>query len=200
MQNQFIAIAVVAVVLGMDAFSLSLGMGLRGVKLKYEIKFSAAVGILHIIMPLVGLNLGIAAGRLFGVWAAVAGAIVLAYIGIDFLVKGIREVKTTSISFQNARKILNPVQNIVADDWKAIMLLAASVSIDALTVGFGLGTLRMPILVTVITIGVIAALMTMLGFIAGRACSKIVGSYAQILGGILLLALAVKLVSEKFLM
>ena len=73
-------------------------------------------------------------------------------------------------------------------------MLAVSVSIDALTVGFGLGTLRVPIFFTVVLMGATAAVMTMAGFMGGKVFSRLVGSYAQIFGGIILLALAVKLV------
>ena len=73
-------------------------------------------------------------------------------------------------------------------------MLAVSVSIDALTVGFGLGTLRVPILLTVVIMGATAAVMTIAGFIGGRIFSRLVGSYAQIIGGMILLGLAVRLV------
>lgn len=93
MMEQFITILLVAIVLGADSFSLAMGMGLRGVSRGYELKFSSMVGIFHVIMPLVGLTLGMAAGNLLGVWAARLGAAVLAYMGGDMLWKGYKEMQ-----------------------------------------------------------------------------------------------------------
>ena len=55
-----VTIIVVAIVLGMDALSLAMGMGLRGVSRNYEMRFVLTVGILHVLMPLLGLSLGLA--------------------------------------------------------------------------------------------------------------------------------------------
>ncbi len=194
MYEQMATILLVAVVLGMDAFSLSMGMGLQGVTRKYEVKFIVIVAVLHVIMPLLGLSLGLAVGKLLGVWAACIGALILAYIGIDFLRKGYGEIKTQTYSFKDGLTALQPDKKPDSDDWWTIILLGVSVSMDALTVGFSLGTLRMPIIVTVVIMGLMAGAMTLLGFIGGRVFSRIVGSYAQIMGGIILLVLAIKLV------
>lgn len=194
MYEQITTIVLVAIVLGMDAFSLSLGMGLQGVTRKYEAKFIAIVAFLHVIMPLIGLSLGLAIGKILGVWAAWIGALILAYIGIDFLRTGYKEIKPTTHSFKEGQEILKAEQRTMADDWWTLILLGVSVSMDALTVGFSLGALKMPIAITVVIMGFIAGTMTLLGFVGGRIFSRVVGSYAQIIGGIILLILAIKLV------
>lgn len=196
MLEQYITIILVAVVLGLDAFSLSMGMGLKGVTRSFELKFSSTVGVLHIIMPLIGLSLGLAAGRLLGIWAGRVGALILAYIGLDLLLKGYKQLRPRTYQFSDRKAIMASMEGEqqTASDWWSILVLAVSVSIDALTVGFGLGTLRVPILLTVVIMGVTAAAMTMAGFWGGRIFSRLAGSYAQIAGGLILLALAVKLV------
>jgi len=77
MGEQFVTVAIIAVVLGMDAFSLALGLGLKGVSYRYEIKFSGLVALFHVFMPLMGLYLGVVSGRFLGVWAQRLGAVVL---------------------------------------------------------------------------------------------------------------------------
>ncbi|NLB88123.1 MAG: manganese efflux pump [Syntrophomonadaceae bacterium] len=194
MHENLITIILVAIVLGMDSFSLSLGMGLRGVTKRFEAKFVTIVALLHIIMPLIGLSLGLAIGEILGKWAAWIGAIILAYIGIDFLLKGYKEIKPATYTFKEGKKIFNASDKTIADDWWALILLGVSVSMDALTVGFSLGALKMPITITVLIMGFVAGIMTLLGFVGGRIFSRVVGSYAQIIGGVILLALALKLV------
>ena len=196
MIEQYITIILVAVVLGLDAFSLSMGMGLKGVARDFAVKFVATVGILHIIMPLIGLNVGLAVGQFLGIWAARVGALILAYIAVDLLLKGYRELRPQTYKFKESKQVLfsGEENGSKSSEWGSIIVLAVSVSIDALTVGFGLGTLRVPIFFTVVLMGATAAVMTMAGFMGGKVFSRLVGSYAQIFGGIILLALAVKLV------
>jgi putative Mn2+ efflux pump MntP len=187
-------IILVAIVLGADSFSLALGMALRGVSPHYEYKFSATVGLFHIIMPLIGLNIGLAAGNLLGVWASRVGALVLVGLGVDMLLKGYRSSRPRSYKFSQGKEMMKDNGNSGQEGWTAILLLATSVSIDALTVGFSLGTFKMPILLTVILMGIIAGSMTLLGFKGGKLFGRLMGSYAQMAGGIVLVLLALKMV------
>lgn len=191
--DQLITIALVAVVLGLDAFSLSLGLGLKGFSRIYGIKFASTVGILHILMPLLGLSLGLAAGKFLGVWASRLGALILFYIAIDFIIKGYRETRPQRYTIKEGKGILKQEKDSSREDWGSILLLGISVSVDALTVGFSLGTFKMPVLITATIMGIVAGFMTFLGFWGGRAFSRLVGSYAQMAGGLILMALAIKL-------
>lgn len=191
MQGELFTVLLVAIVLGADAFSLSMGMGLRGVSRRYEIRFSSMVALFHVFMPLLGLSIGMAAGKYLGVWAGRIGAVVLAYIGIEMLIKAYREIRPHSIPFNEAREYMSKSRINLGDGWVSLMLLTTSVSIDALTVGFSLGTIKAPILTTVLITGAVAGIMTMLGFKGGKIFSRLVGSYSQGIGGLVLLVLAV---------
>ncbi|MGI5911343.1 MAG: manganese efflux pump MntP family protein [Syntrophomonadaceae bacterium] len=191
--EQFITIALVAIVLGLDAFSLAVGLGLKGSSRSYSFKFAGTVGVLHIFMPLLGLNLGFAAGNLLGKWASRLGALILFYIAFDFIIKGYRDSRLQKYSFKESKEGLRKENSSIKGDWKGILILGISVSVDALTVGFSLGTFKMPVVITAIIMGCVAFIMTSLGFWGGRAFNHLVGSYAQIFGGLILMALAVKL-------
>lgn len=192
MYEQIITVSIVALVLGMDAFSLAVGMGLKGVAKSYEWKFTLTVAILHVLMPLLGLKLGLVAGAFLGIWATRLGAVVLAWLGIDLCIKAYRDKKTSVFKFSKGRENLGLAKTNYSGEWAAIGLLGISVSIDALTAGFSLGTLKMPILFTVIIMGIIAGSMTLLGFAGGRISGRWMGVYAQMLGGVVLLGLAIK--------
>ncbi|MEN6460202.1 MAG: manganese efflux pump [Syntrophomonas sp.] len=194
MYDQLITIILVAIVLGADAFSLSLGMGIKGVSRSYELRFAGMVGISHILMPLLGLGLGLAAGKFLGIWAARLGAVVLTYIGADMILKGYRSIRPQVLKFSEAREVMEEDVISTEGGWLSLLILTISVSIDALTVGFSLGTVKMPLFITVLITGVVAGSMTLLGFRGGKIFSRLVGSYAQIFGGIILVALALKMV------
>lgn len=72
-------------------------------------------------------------------------------------------------------------------------MFAASVSLDALSVGFSLGTIKADIFLTVISIGAIAGLMTGMGLVLGRILGTWLGDKAELLGGLALFLIGVKL-------
>jgi putative Mn2+ efflux pump MntP len=192
MYEQLINIILISIVLGLDAFSLSLGMGLKGVSRDYEFRFALTVGLLHILMPLMGLNLGLLAGNFLGKWAGRLGAAVLFYIAIGFIRKGYEESRVQRIKFNEKHKVFDS-SLFLNQSWKAILFLAVSVSVDALTVGFSLGTFNMPVLISSAIMGVSAGSMTLLGFCSGRIFGRLLGSCAQIFGGLILFILALKM-------
>lgn len=192
MSGQLISILLVALVLGMDAFSLALVLGLKGTSRSYAYKFAAAVAVFHVLMPIVGLTLGYTAGHLMGRWASWLGALVLAYVGVSFIREGYREVKQESLAFKQARPLLRDKQRDSPPS--NLLLLTASVSVDALATGFSLGTTQVPLLLSVLIMGLTAGAMTLLGFRSGKVLNSLVGHYAQMIGGVVLILLAIKIV------
>ncbi|NLG33659.1 MAG: hypothetical protein GX550_09080, partial [Syntrophomonadaceae bacterium] len=133
MIEQTSTIIIIAFILGLDAFSVSIGMGLTGVRRDFEFKFAGTVGVFHIFMPLIGLQLGLVVGKILGIWASRVGALVLTYIALDFLIKGYKEIKIKHFSFKDAKSILKKDCEITWGGWKNALVLGLSVSIDALT-------------------------------------------------------------------
>ncbi len=56
--EQLIPLIIMAFALGMDAFSVSLGMGMMTLKLRQILYIGMTIGIFHIIMPFIGMVLG----------------------------------------------------------------------------------------------------------------------------------------------
>lgn len=191
MLNNMLSVFAVAVALGADAFSIALGLGLSGTTRSFKVRFVGVVAILHVMMPLIGLEVGAMAGQFLGKWAAIIGAVVLAFIGVQMLKKGFESEKPIKLS-EARQKIKNTTEPSFTG-WMAVIVLGLSVSIDALTVGFGLGTARVPILYTVITTGFLAGLMTAFGWLGAKYFSEVIGRRAQIFGGLILTVLAVKM-------
>lgn len=172
-------ILALAVALGTDAFSLAIGIGLGGVRVRQLIVVSLTVLVFHIFMPLIGYFVGEWFGSM-GHIANIAGALVLIGLGL----KMIKE------SFSGDDK----EQSFVIANTMGLILLAGSVSLDALSVGFTLGTQQVNLMLAVITIGIVAGLMTAGGIILGKYVGKMLGSKAEIFGGLVLLGIGIKLV------
>ena len=184
-------VAAVAVALGTDAFSVALGLGIARVAASFRVRFVGIVGILHVLMPLIGLEVGLATGRLLGIWAGRIGALVLVWVAYDMVRKGIKNKSDSPLTqIEKSGKW----EGIPSTSLVAVFALGLSVSMDALTVGFGLGTAEVPIGISVAVIGVTAGVMTAAGFWGGRRLGKTVGRAAQALGGCVLLLIALKMV------
>lgn len=187
-----LGLVLVAMALGTDAFSLATGLALGGFRGRRALLFAGTVGVFHIIMPLTGLYLGLLLGRLLGKVAAVIGALVLAGIGGLMLWEALTTRREQGgLAVQMLRAV--PGRSGVLSGLLAILLMAGSVSLDALSVGFGLGAISVNVPLTVLTMGFIAATMTALGLLAGRRLGAYLGNRAEIAGGLILVAIGVKM-------
>ncbi len=176
----YFTVLLVSVALGIDAFSLAIGIGLTGIKKREMYILSGVITLFHIFMPLLGLSLGTYLGRIAGPVAGSIGALVLIAIGVSAIWNNLRQAEPK-------KKVID------ISSFTSLILLATSVSLDALTVGIGLGVLQADLLLTVITMGIIAGLMTMSGLLFGRALKHNIGEKAGIIGGLILIIIGLKL-------
>ena len=109
----------------------------------------------------------------------IIGAVIIIILGINML----RE------SFNN-----KSISYINLNGWQMV-LLALSVSLDPFSVGFSLGTFfSMRKTTIVLTIGIVAALMTAAGMIAGKNLGKVLGDKAEAVGGIIFMFIGLKII------
>ena len=174
---EIITILVIAFVLGIDAFSLSIGIGLCGIRRTQIYLVSATVAIFHVIMPLTGLYLGQALGTFIGPIASRVGAVVLIIIGINYLWESFKEKDPHCDTRFDGSIISRPI---------GLILMAGSVSLDALAVGFGLGAVGVDLIATVLIMGIVAGLMTLAGLVLGKRVNTSAGEKAELLGGVML--------------
>jgi putative Mn2+ efflux pump MntP len=87
------------------------------------------------------------------------------------------------------------------DVTKGFLLLTLSVatSIDALAVGLSFAFLKVNILTASLTIGVTAFLITIIGFITGRKAGEIIGKRAELIGGLILVGIGVRILLTHLL-
>lgn len=169
-----------AVALGTDAFSMCVGIGLAGVNRRQILLISFTVLLFHIFMPLAGWFVGELAGNLIGRAAAVAGAALLIYLGLKMVWTTWRD-----------RKVTEPT--VIRFSAWGLILLGISVSMDALSVGFTLGAHEVNLLLTAGVIGLMAGLMTTSGLVFGRFLGAWAGGKAQLVGGLILMGIGVRL-------
>jgi putative Mn2+ efflux pump MntP len=79
---------------------------------------------------------------------------------------------------------------------KVMLVLALATSIDAWAVGITLPILDAPLVLSMVVIGITTAVLSVLGLVAGRRFGAVLGKRLDVLGGLLLVGMGVKLVLE----
>ena len=172
-----------ALALAMDAFAVSLGLGVKmgQVSARQSFRLAWHFGFFQAGMPVVG-------------W--IAGGTVRKHIAafdhwIAFGLLLIIGTKMIKEAFEDQDQLAG------RDPSKGLSLVALSVatSIDALAVGFSFSVLRVSIWGPVGMIGCVAAGMTVLGLYLGRKAVQAarLGVAAEILGGCVLMGIGVKI-------
>jgi putative Mn2+ efflux pump MntP len=179
-----ITIFILAVGLGVDAFSVAIGIGAANDKKSWApvLRLAAAFGIFQFVMPIIGWLAGLTVVEIiasFDHWIAFA---LLALVGGKMIGEGFE-------------KESNEEREDQTRGWPMLMLSIAT-SIDALAIGFSFSVLKNPILFPAVIIGIICFLMTVTGMIFGKVLAKIFGRKVEIFGGLVLIAIGIKILID----
>ncbi|OHD67931.1 MAG: hypothetical protein A2W19_06700 [Spirochaetes bacterium RBG_16_49_21] len=182
-----ISIFIIAVALAMDAFSvcISCGMIIPDPGFRHYFRLAFHFGLFQFMMPVIGYFGGIYLGSYiesYDHWIAFG---ILVFIGL----KMIREAGARKKDEQNA------CPNDPTRGW-SLLLFAVATSIDALAVGLSLGILNRPILLPSAVIGVVCASFSIIGIAIGNRVGSLAGKRAEAVGGVMLIAIGIKIVVE----
>lgn len=176
---ELIQVILMGLALGTDAFSLSIGIGMTKICLYQTAQISCIIGFFHVIMPLIGFLLGELLGIALGEYAKYIGSFLIVIIGINMIYETTKNNKN--------------VFNTKLTGW-SLIILAFSVSIDALTVGFGLGTIGFPLYLVVGIFGFLGGIMTAIGLTFGCFIGQWFGERSEFFGGLVLILLGIKMI------
>jgi putative Mn2+ efflux pump MntP len=172
--------------LAMDSVSVSIAGGMKSqtAKITHALKVAAFFGIFQAVMPIFGWLIGEAAKGFIGSIDHWVAFILLGAIGI----KMIREALINA----GAEK-----RNIF--DTKVLLGLSIATSIDALIVGITLNLLKTPFFVSIIAIGTVTFVLSLLGFLFGKQLGFLFGKKVEIFGGITLILIGLKILIEHLI-
>ncbi|MFS0725813.1 manganese efflux pump MntP family protein [Paenibacillus sp. 1P07SE] len=170
--GQLMTIVLMAVALGMDAFSLGIGIGLKGIRLRHVLRLSCVIALFHVAMPLLGILTGNFMSGLLGQVATTAAGVLLFLLGAHMVYHSLRPGSESSIDHRSL--------------W-GTLLLGLTVSVDSFSVGVSLGMFSANMLLTVLMFGLFGGLMSIIGLLIGRRAGGSLGDYGEACGGIILL-------------
>lgn len=189
-----------AVGLSMDAFAVSIGNGLsmKKISLKKALPIALSFGLFQALMPLIGYFLGSAFESIIKQWDHYIALVFLGFIGGKMIFDGIKEI----VADKKGERDDNAEKEAKSDDEKSLsfgklMIQAVATSIDALIVGVSFAALPdVNIWLAISLIGVITFSLSMIGVFAGKKFGELLGSKAEVLGGLILVAIGVKVFVE----
>jgi putative Mn2+ efflux pump MntP len=199
--------------LGLDTLGVSISLGIKSQRNRiakqegkspgFPVWLNSAIlfSLAEMLMPIVGLAIGFAASLLISGVLHVVGSLLLISIGLWELLEEVREYIV-----KKKRQGSNPYQYEAPlkeqFQWKRQLLLALSVSLDELAIGFSLGTITVsrsgertanPMLLCIL-IGVQGFLMTLIGIALGRTIRsglRPVKEWSEFLSALLLIGLGI---------
>jgi len=178
----FLEMLILAVALGLDAFSVAIGAGFVAFGLRRRIRLAWHFGFFQFAMPLLGWQMA----RLVSAEVGMSGK----WLGGGLLILiGARMVQTSIRAKQEEP------QQPRRDPTKGWMLVSLSLatSLDALGVGFSFGLLKAHLLNACLLIGAVAFVLTYMGMAMGNTLSSKVGTWAEGTGGCVLILLGLRM-------
>lgn len=174
----------IATGLAMDASAVSFSKGftMKSLKLKNAIKISFLFGLFQALMPiggwLAGLNLvNFISGS--DHWFAFG---LLSFVGLRMIYHSIK--RSPKMESQNPF------------NFKILLILAFATSIDAFAVGLSLSLLRISIIIPVIIIGLVTLILSFVSVLIGYKFGTFFEKKVEILGGLILIGIGVKILLE----
>ncbi len=179
---EIVSIILIAVALAMDAFAVSLckGMAMRKPGMRPIIIIALWFGIFQALMPVIGYLLGSSMYDLiedYDHWIA---------FGLLFL-----------IGANMIRESFSGEEDVDADIGLTTMfILAVATSIDAFAVGISLAMDGSDIVSSSVIIGAVTFLISAVGVGIGSKVGPLLGKRAELLGGVILIGIGIKIVLE----
>lgn len=178
-----IAVILIAVGLAMDAFAVSIckGLAIRRPGAKSILIIGFWFGFFQAAMPIIGYYLGASFYQYISEYDHWIVFIILAIIGLNMI-----------------REALSGEDEKVDDDigFKVMLILAIATSIDAFAVGISFAMDSTPVLVPALIIGIITMAISMTGVKIGAAVGDRYSGKAEIVGGIILILIGLKVLLE----
>lgn len=177
----------IALGLAMDAFAVCLCAGttgyINGPRPVFRLAFH--FGLFQALMPALGWLVGFGVERYiatFDHWVAFG---LLAFVGVRMIRSGLDP--------DGDDDCVDPSRG------GTLVMLAIATSIDAFAVGLSFAVLRVSIVWPVIIIGLVAAVMSILGIYLGNRLGQTFGKRMEVIGGLILVAIGIRVVISHML-
>lgn len=184
-----VAIAILSLSMSADAFAAAIGRGAQHrPTVPQALRSGLVFGVIEAITPLIGFALGVAAAAFvaaidhwiaFGLLGAVGGKMIW-----------------EALKPEDEKEEAAEAKKAVSRGLIALVATAVGTSIDAGAVGVGLALLGENIWLIAASIGATTFALATLGLLIGKAVGTRLGKIVELVGGVALIALGLKILLE----
>ena len=178
-----ITIVLIAIGLAMDALAVSIAKGIvvKHQRRKTALLLALFLGGFQMLMPVIG-------------WLA-GTTLEAVIVGIDhWIAFGLLTFIGSKMVYDSIRKEEGEKEEGLR--LHSLMTLAVATSIDALMIGLSFAFLQTQILVPILVIGFITFFLSLMGFFFGCGLGRIFGNKVKIVGGLILIAIGIRIILE----
>lgn len=183
-----LALILIAFSLSFDSFAVSVASGMsmcrKHIRMSDTLKIASSLAFFQALMPVVGWFLGLTIkdwAEQFDHWIAFG---LLAVLGGRMVWQGLHP---------HIERVKNPTR------WRVLIAMSLATSIDALAVGISMAFVIQNMFIPALIIGVVTFGVSMLGLYMGSRTGKRLAGYAEIGGGLVLIAIGLKILLEHLL-
>jgi manganese efflux pump family protein len=183
----FITLMGTAIALAMDAFAVAVasGVSLKAVSPRQTFRLAWHFGLFQALMPILGWSGGLTVRSLIEHYDHWVAFVLLALVGGHMIWEALEKEK--ELQPKN-----DPTKGL------RLVMLSVATSIDALAIGLSLSLLKISIWLPALVIGLVATVATAAGLHLGKKAgsSSHLSSYAEVTGGLVLIAIGLKVLYE----
>lgn len=180
-----LSLTLIGIGLSIDSLAASITTGAcaKSIKIKQVLKVAAFMAFSQGTMPLVGWLIGSSFKSMIESYDHWVAFILLLGIGGKLIYDGIKNKGDTECKS-------NPTNNLI------LAGMALATSIDALIVGVSFGLIEVNIWLAMLIIGLTTFLFSILGVFVGEKIGNKINKGIEVFGGLVLISLGVKILTE----
>jgi len=180
-------IVIIAIGLAMDAFAVSIvsGSAYKQLHVRHALRMAAFFGGFQAVMPLIG---------------SLAGLSLKEYVTScdHWIAFGLLSAVGAKMIYESF-KIKSVEENLDPSNLFVLLALSIATSIDALVIGITLSFITSSIGVAVTIIGLVTFVLSYLGVVIGKKFGHFFEHKIEVFGGLILIAIGVKILIEHLL-
>ncbi|UCH42125.1 MAG: manganese efflux pump [Dehalococcoidales bacterium] len=181
---EFLSVFLVALGLAADCFAVALSgsIAMGSLSIIQGLRTALAFGLFQGLMPVLGWLAGrtiVGYIEAYDHWLALG---LLTFVGGKMIWE----------SFRSGDKL----RNTDITRGLTLVLLAVATSIDALAVGLTFAFIQIDIVLATLTIGLVSFVVTIIGLLLGKKVGSLFGKRVEIIGGLILIGIGLKIVIE----
>lgn len=159
-----------SIALAMDAFSVSLTIGLQNIRLKKIALIGFIIGAFHVVLPFLGIVIGGIISLKLEQTASVIGGFILLCLGLHIFFSAFKSDEKQKMNLTGVK----------------IITIALIVSVDSFPVGVSLGMSEIYQLFVIFLFGITSMILAWVGMLLGRKSHAHLSKYSEIFGGTIL--------------